>query len=130
MLLNFKILSIASALIALLLGLVLLLVPGLLFNLFSVTANEAAFFMGRRTAILFLGVSVLSWLVKDAEPSLTRSAISMCFIVTMFGLAVLGAVELARGYAGPGIGLAVVTELALGVLYLKQWLRDQKVLDS
>lgn len=45
----------------------------------------------------------------------------------MCGLAGLGAFELSQGHAGPGILLAVMTELAIAFLYLKVWLSHKQV---
>ncbi|MDC0609661.1 hypothetical protein OAP63_02920 [Vibrio sp.] len=119
---NFKLLSISTSLIALTLCAVLLLVPEVLFWLFSVEANSSALFMGRRAAMLFLGLSVLSWSMRNVGHSKSRQAVCLCFSVSMFGLVTLGTVEYFRGFAGAGISLAIVTETILAALYLKVWI--------
>ncbi len=73
--------------------------------------------------MLFLGISVLSWFGRNAEHSELRQAMCIGLAASMFCLAALGSGEFARGYAGPGIWLAIVTETALGIAYIKIWLK-------
>jgi len=118
---TFRHLSIVTATISAALFLIMLLCPEIMFWLFQIPATESAAFMSRRAAILFLGVSLLSWLIRDTAHCITRQSINISFATMMFGLALLGALEYIRGYAGGGISLAVITELLLGGAYLKLW---------
>jgi len=45
---------------------------------------------------------------------------------TMFGLALTGTYEFARGYAGPGILLAVIAEIGFGVSFARIWLTGRQ----
>jgi len=45
----------------------------------------------------------------------------------MFAMAILGSLEYFRGNAGPGIGLAIVTELFLGFAYARLWRYNSKL---
>lgn len=119
---NFKLLSVTTALIALTLCGVLILIPEVLFMLFGIDGHGSAFFIGRRAAMLFLGLSVLAWFIRNAGHSESRQAVCLCFSVSMLGLAILGTVEYLRGFANIGIALAVVTEAILASLYFKVWL--------
>ena len=121
----FKILSIVTALISFTLFANLLFYPELIFSLFEIPENESAFFISRRAAMLFLGVGVLSWLIRNAIHSVARQAICAGLTVMMFSLALLGSIEYFRGYAGLGVGLAVLTELLLGLAYFKIWFTNK-----
>ncbi len=118
----FKILSITTACIAFILFAVLLFIPNLVFIIFEISGNESASFIARRAAMLFLGVGVISWLIRNSEHSELRQSICIGLTVLMFSLSLLGTIEFIRGFAGPGIGLAIVTELILGVSYFKIWM--------
>lgn len=119
---NFKLLNTATALIALILCSVLILVPEVLFMLFGIDEHSSAFFIGRRAAMLFLGLAVLTWCIRKAEFSESRQAVCLSLSVSMLGLAILGTVEYLRGFAGIGIALAIITEAVLAALYFKVWL--------
>ena len=69
--------------------------------------------------MLFGAIGVMFYLARHAPPSATRSAISSGFMVGCFGLAILGFGEWLNGHTGPGILLAVVVELALGLAFLQ-----------
>ncbi len=120
---QYKVVSISTAFIAMTLCIVLLLAPQIIFGLFSIQEDSSAFFIGRRAAMLFLGISVFSWVGRNAVHSESRQAICLGLAISMFTLVLLGVVEYLRGYAGMGIFLAVVTEFVLAVLYFKIWLR-------
>ena len=122
---GFRTLISISAALALTLSVLLLVVPGPIFALFSVTTDASGDFVARRAAALFLGVAVTSFLARDLAPSPGRSAIAAGVAVMMLALALLGTVEFVRGYAGPGIFLAVIAEAALGGSLLMVWMRDR-----
>lgn len=119
MALSFKNLSVVSAAIAGALFLTLLIVPDLVFWLFQIPAPDSAAFLARRAAILFLGFGIIMWRIRDSEASPTISAICLGWGVSMVALAMLGAMEFVRGFAGGGIFFAVVIETFLGVSYLR-----------
>lgn len=119
--LKYKIVSMSTAFIAMTLCIVLLLYPEIIFRLFNIQEESSEFFIARRAAMLFLGISVFSWVGRNAVHSESRQAICLGLAVTMFTLALLGTVEYIRGYAGIGIFLAVVTEFILSALYFKIW---------
>lgn len=104
--------------------LTLLFVPGLIFWLFHITDDPSALVLARRAAMLFLGLSAISFMAMDAAEAETRKAISVGFLVTMTGLAVLGLVELVRGTVGIGIWLAIFVEIFFAYHFLMFW-RDE-----
>ncbi len=91
---------------------VLLIAPQWISLLFGIQGDDASAFISRRAAMLFLGYTAIAATARDAEASPARRAFLLGVAVSMGGLAVLGAAEFARGYAGPGILLAVAGESA------------------
>ena len=123
---EFKKLSTIMAIITFVLFLLLLVVPEIIFILFQIPENTSAFFISRRAAMLFLGISVFSWLGRNSLHSELRQAICLGLSISMLSLAGLGLFELFRGFSGIGIILAVITELFLGVAYLNIWLGHKR----
>ncbi len=124
---KFKTVSMITAVVALVLCVILLSVPEVIFELFNVDDNSLAFFFGRRAAMLFLGISVLTWVGRNASHSESRQAICLGLATSMLALAILGFFEYLRGFAGVGILLAVITEVCLFVMYFKIWLSNKIV---
>ncbi len=124
---KFKTVSMVTAVAALVLCVILLSVPEVIFELFNVDDNSSAFFFGRRAAMLFLGIAVLSWVGRNASHSESRQAICLGLATSMLALAILGIFEYLRGFAGVGILLAVITEVCLFSMYFKIWLSNKIV---
>ena len=124
---NFKNVSIATAAVGFSLFFNLLVFPEPLFALFEIPQTESAFFIARRTAILFLGICIMSWVGRNAEHSESRQAISLGLAISMIGLVILGSAEFIRGYAGMGIGLAILPEVLLSSAYLSVWFANRNV---
>lgn len=103
--------------IALALALTLLLAPQVIYALFAIAPHESADFLARRAAMLFVGFAVLSFSMREAEPRSQRSY-SVAMATTMGALAALGSFELARGFAGLGLGLAIGVELFLTAAFV------------
>lgn len=117
----YRVVSIFTAFLALALCLLLLLAPEVIFVLFDIQGHYSGSFLGRRTAMLFLGISILTWASRNASHSVSRQAICLGLAVAMMMLALLGLVEFFRGYAGIGISLAILTELVLSIVYFRIW---------
>jgi len=77
--------------------------------------SHSAAFVARRGAALFMGVSVILFLARKAEPSVSRNAIAGGVSFACVCLAALGLFELLSGNAGPGILSAVVTEVVIAI---------------
>ncbi len=69
--------------------------------------------------MLLLGFAILSWSARTAPPSPYRTGFCFAAIVVTGGLAVLGLYELARGFAGPLILIAIVIEIVLAALFAR-----------
>ena len=116
---TFERLSIFTSILTFTLFASLLLAPELILGLMDVACPPEAAFLARRASMIFLGLAVMSWLARKEPPSATRRALRLGLSTLMFALAILGTVEFARGFAGPGIFLAVVTEVALAGAMLR-----------
>ncbi|WP_188698129.1 hypothetical protein [Bowmanella pacifica] len=119
--LNFKRVSLITSAITLILCIVLFISPNLIFTLFGIEPHSSTFFVGRRTAILLLGIALLTFLGRNAPHSEARQAICLSLAISMFALALLGTAEFLRGFAGIGIWLAITTETVLAFVYVRVW---------
>lgn len=117
--LSFRTLSTFTALLCFVLALVWGLMPDRLLAVWSIEYSSAAGFVARRSAVLFAALGVMFYLVRNELPSTTRNALSSGFTAGCFGLAALGFGEWLNGHAGPGLLLAVVVELALGLGFVQ-----------
>lgn len=124
---SFKCLSVCTSFVAMLLCFVLIIHPDILFMLFGIEKENAGIFIGRRTAMLFLGLSVLTWCARNTAHSNARQAICLSIALSMLGLALLGIFEYLSGTASIGILLAIVTEVTFALLYFKIWLHYKDV---
>ena len=98
----------------------LLLLPAPIWWLFALEGNAEAALIGRRAAMLFVGLTVLCVLLRDAGRTLERRAAAAAIAIAMGGLALLGLAEWLRGAVGPGVLVAVVVELSL----VAAWARE------
>lgn len=117
--LPYKHVSVAAALLFASLFVTLMFDPALIFWLFGIEGHGTAEFMGRRAAILFLGLATTAFLTRGEPPSALRRAVATSMFVVMAGLACLGLVEMVHGTAGTGILVAVVGEIAFASVYLR-----------
>ena len=114
---TFSFLARLTAFVCAALTLALLFAPGLLLTIFSVDATAEAAFVARRTAMLFAGYAVLAFMLSATSDPKVQRAFSMAIALSMTGLAMLGLAEFMRGFAGPGIFVAIVTEAFFAVAY-------------
>lgn len=118
---SFKIISSLAAGVTFLLFVTLLLVPSLIFWVFQIPMQDSGIFFARRAAMLFLGTSLLMFLCRNAVDSELRRAIAALVCVSMTGLALVGCYEFFRGFAGVGIWLAIIVEIAFAVSFFRFW---------
>lgn len=117
--LSFRALATFTAALCFLLALVWGLMPDWLLSIWGLEYSLTVGIVARRSAMLFAALGVMFYLVRNESPSTTRHALSNGFMVGCWGLAALGFGEWLNGHAGPGILLAVVVELALGLAFLQ-----------
>lgn len=86
-------------------------VPDFLLLTWGVGYTDAAGFVGRRSAALFLGISLMLARMRTFPPSANRTALADGFALTCGVLAALGFYEAWVGHAGPGIFSAIAVEI-------------------
>lgn len=123
--LTFRTLSLLTAALTGTLSLLLVFVPDFVFLLFSVESHETAQMLARRAGMLFLGLACIAFFARNAVLSAERQAICLGFSVLMFGLAVVSCFEFARGYAGFGILLALITEVIFAYFFACIWFANK-----
>ncbi|MCF6233039.1 MAG: hypothetical protein L3J36_08075 [Rhodobacteraceae bacterium] len=106
----------------LLLGATLVFLPEMVYWLFGLPQNELGDFLAKRAAMLFLGFSVLCFLSRNTQSTDVRRIVSAAVWVSMGGMALIGAYEFLRGYAGIGIWMAIMIETVTSVLFFRIWL--------
>jgi hypothetical protein len=117
--LSFRTLSMFTATLCLVLALVWGVMPDRMLAIWGIEFSSAAGFVARRSAVLFAALGLIFYWIRNEPPSVTRSALCSGFMVGCFGLAALGFGEWLNGHTGPGILLAVLVELALGLGFLQ-----------
>lgn len=116
---SFHALSTFTAVLCLALAIAWGVRPDLLLWLWGVEYTDASGLVARRNAMLFLAIGIMFYRLRHTAPSPTRSALVSGFIVGCLGLAALGIGEWLNGHTGPGILLAVGTELVLGLGFIQ-----------
>lgn len=114
---SFRHATLLSFLIAGVLTLLLLLVPGVVFWLFGLDQTEAATVMLRRCGVLFAGIAILLWGARRAKGA-TQVVFARGMVVMMGGMAILGLAEFLADRVGPGVFVAMTIETLLAVAYL------------
>ena len=117
--LSFRMLSMFTAALCLVLALVWGVMPDRMLAIWGIEFSSSAGFVARRSAVLFAALGLIFYWIRNEPPSVTRSALCSGFMVGCFGLAALGFSEWLNGHTGPGILLAVLVELALGLGFLQ-----------
>ncbi|MDX1614154.1 MAG: hypothetical protein R3300_07570 [Candidatus Promineifilaceae bacterium] len=83
----------AAAVIAILFGLGLLLIPQQLSDVYGVELSVGGIYFARLVAAAFLGIGVLSWQVRGAGPSTERQAILLGFFITQTLAVIIGLIS-------------------------------------
>ncbi|MES2027070.1 MAG: hypothetical protein V4448_16085 [Pseudomonadota bacterium] len=116
--LNFQSVAILVALVCFALASVSMFAPALLLSSWGVEYSSSAGLVSRRMAALFAGIAVMFFTARKAEPSPSRSALTMDFAVACLILAALGLFEFASGHASADILAAVFIDVALALVLL------------
>lgn len=120
---SFRLAASLTAIVCVILFPILLLAGSSYLATYGVSADGAAVFMARRAAPTLLGLGVLLWLARGAEPSAIRKAISIGVIVTFAGIAATGIYEYVLGIAHWVILVAAFGELIIASVFAR-FLRD------
>ena len=115
---NFRTLATLTALGCFLLAAIWIFAPDLLLSIWGVNITPSASLVSRRNGMLFLGVGLMFFCARTAQPSAARTAMSNGFAAGCLALAALGFFELATGHVGLGILAATLVEIPLGLAFL------------
>ncbi|WP_036303248.1 hypothetical protein [Methylotenera sp. L2L1] len=117
-LLSFYLLSVFSSILFIVLAIILMFAPDLMLTGWGVELTTEVGLVVRRIAALYAGLSVMFFMVRNAEHSTTRTALIYGTITGCMLLACLGIYELSIGHATSGILTAVLIEVALVLAFL------------
>lgn len=117
--LHFHRLAMFTALLCFALALVWGMCPDRLLWLWNLEYSHTTGLVARRNAALFLAIGIMFYQARHAPASPLRNALTTGFSTGCLVLAVLGFGEWIGGRAGPGILLAIVTETALGLIFIQ-----------
>lgn len=115
---NFRNLAILSALVFFALGFAWMLAPSFFPSRWGIEFSYPVGLIGRRGAALYVGIGVMFFSARNAEPSSARSALVKGLVVACLTLAGLGVFELLTGHARSGILAAVLIEAALALAFV------------
>jgi hypothetical protein len=107
---KFKTLMVLKAIVCIILGPVMLFIPGKLVALLgSALIPGAGYYASRQFGSALIGEFMLTWFGRNAEPSMTRRAIILnIFVFDVIGFVVTMQVLLAKGMNLLGWGVAAV----------------------
>lgn len=125
---NFRNIAIVTALIALILGIGCLFAGGLMVGRWDVEPTEGVLLMGRRIGSLYLGLSVIFFLARNADVSPARAALATGTVVALVLLASNGILDFAAGRAGSGILLSAAIEILLAASYIWILIRERQAI--
>ena len=116
--LTFRSLAVIAVIVFLILSIAWMFAPGQLLSLWGVESTSSAELVARRSAAMYVGIAVMFFLARQAQPSLVRSALVNGVVVSCVILAALGLFELFTGHAQSGIVPAVFVEVAISLAFL------------
>jgi hypothetical protein len=109
-LLSFPSIARLAAFIAFALFVTFAFIPFLPFTMISVDMVPEGLLMARRMSALFLGISLLLWLARDAENSPLRRSVCAALSASMAALGLFGLWDFIQGSVGYGIWIAISAE--------------------
>ena len=115
---GFRTLAAISSVLFLSLGCVWMFAPGRSLALWGIQSNDIAELVSRRAAAMYVGLSVMFFMARNAPPSPGRRALVSGLVVACLILAALGLFEIYRGRAQLDILIAVTIEVALPLAFL------------
>ncbi len=111
-------LSIATAILFLLLAIILMFAPAQMLTNWGIELTVAVGLLAKRIAAVYTGIAVMLFMARHAEHSTTRTALIYGIITSCLILAILGAYEFSVGHASRGILLGVTIEVALVLAFM------------
>jgi hypothetical protein len=124
---NFKNIAVVTAIIAFVLGIGYLFFGSLIIGRWQIEPTNSVLLLGRRMGSLYLGLSIIFFLLRSLAMSIARTALIIGAAVTLSLLALLGLYEYSVGSVGSGILVSVVIEAILAIGYIIVFFNDRKV---
>ena len=124
---NFKNIAVLTAIIAFVLGIGYLFFGSLIIGRWQIEPTNSVLLLGRRMGSLYLGLSIIFFLLRSLAMSIARTALIIGAAVTLSLLALLGLYEYSVGSLGSGIFVSVVIEAILAIGYIIVFFNDRKV---
>ena len=91
--------------------------PGRSLALWGIQSNDIAELVSRRAAAMYVGLSVMFFMARNAPPSPARRALVSGLVVACLILAALGLFEIYRGRVQLDMLIAVTIEVALPLAF-------------
>ena len=124
---NFKNIAVVTAIIAFVLGIGYLFFGSLIIGRWQIEPTNSVLLLGRRMGSLYLGLSIIFFLLRSLAMSIARTTLIIGAAVTLSLLALLGLYEYSVGSVGSGILVSVVIEAILAIGYIVVFFNDRKV---
>ena len=124
---HFKNIAVVTAIIAFVLGIGYLFFGSLIIGRWQIEPTNSVLLLGRRMGSLYLGLSIIFFLLRSLAMSIARTALIIGVAVTLSLLALLGLYEYSVGSVGSGILVSVVIEAILAIGYIIVFFNDRKV---
>jgi hypothetical protein len=115
--LSFYRVSVFTSVLLLLLASVLMFAPAQMLTSWGIELTDALGVLSRRIAAVYIGMSVILFFARNAEPSPARTAIIYGVRTTCLLLAALGAYEFSVGHVSSGILPAILVEIAIVIAF-------------
>ena len=116
--LTFYRVSVFSAILFVSLSIILLFAPVHILAGWGVELTTEAGLLAKRIGALYAGIAVMYFMARNAEHSITRTALIYGTVTASLMLALLGIYEFAVGHATSGILSAVFIEVVLMLAFL------------
>ena len=124
---NFKNIAVVTSIIAFVLGIGYLFFGSFIIGRWQIKPTNSVLLLGRRMGSLYLGLSIIFFLLRSLAMSIARTALIIGAAVTLSLLALLGLYEYSVGSVGSGILVSVVIEAILAIGYIIVFFNDRKV---
>jgi hypothetical protein len=123
---SFKTVAVITAVVALVLGVGYLFFGALVVGRWQILPTDSVLLLSRRIGCLYLGLSVMYFLIRSAPVSVARTALSAGTAVALSLLALLGIYELTAGHSGPGILASAAIESVIALGYIRILLTERR----
>ena len=120
----YKILSILTSILLVFLFVQMFFNSGEFMVQLGLQPSESLVIICRRTSIFMIGLSMLTFSVRNLESNKTRQQICFSIAVIMLGLACLGSYEYMKGTLSSSIITAISIETSIGVAFMGIFLKN------